>query len=187
MSEFNIAQKFVLAVPPSGPKQKCKFDWVLETQFVDGLHFVKLQKYDRGFVRFVHGIALDRRNRSNIEDVNCKYFDRLLAARNRVCDDALVTASRTDDDVLGTSRKRARKAKASDALCLIDRVQMISMDGQAGSITARVLVDDIRTSTLWIECTVQVFDHLKSEILAEKTGEQESSKVDEEEKGQCNE
>jgi hypothetical protein len=151
-----------------------KSPWTLDTEVVDGRTYVKLFKWNRDFIRFVHGRALNFGDKSTY----CKltFFDTLLRLRNNACDAALrevLEQSRRDaEEINGVqgSRKKTRKvyrvAQPSDAAVLPAAVQ-ISLPSLDISHPAEVYVlsSGVRSRELIIELSSEILDYIRHGCL----------------------
>jgi hypothetical protein len=156
-----------------------KTPWIPETRLVGQRSFVKLCKWDRGFVRFITSKGLNFADKSTF--ANAEFLDELCSLRNQKRDQELrrVTIEDADgNDAPDKKRQRRayiRKARVSDDAILpatfeIEFPALPCKRFGEGSHTCLVLIDGIRTSTLFIELTLFNLEYIRAGILQSKAG-----------------
>ena len=175
----------------------CAMDFTLETQLivkwgnqtwcpkqkvVDEQRFFQLNKWDRGFIRWVTGRSLDLRASSKEKEtgsVNCSYGDEVVQRRQDACDDALEMAlqpqdGEPDDEPPTKKKKVRRKARDADGhLCPeILPIKLPEVDGN--ELEVKVLFEGAQTSAVWIEMELTAMAHLKTGIVNSNKKERKS-------------
>jgi hypothetical protein len=160
-----------------------KHVWIPECKTIGGYVFVRLCKWDRGWVRFLNDQALNFADRTTF--ANSSFLDSLRRLRNNVYDAALqsmraMEADADNNDHSEQPRKRravkSRKARTSDEAVLPPflEVEMPALHGEhtfgAGPHRARVILEGLRTQTLWIELTGFNLDYIKYGVLHSQLG-----------------
>lgn len=140
--------------------------WCPEVKELGGVHYCKLLKWDRKFIRFAKDAALDL---GKCNDYNIGIFDDLCRLRNHACDSALAAMSADADDKAGGKRKSKyqRKANVGDLTFLPSHVEItmptiILADGSSvGGFPVSVLSDGLRSATLFIDMRADVLDYIR--------------------------
>ena len=145
--------------------------WVPEVQNVGGINFCKIQKWDRKFIRFAKASAL---NLAKAAESNIGIVDELCNLRNLACDQALIDLDQVSDGSAGgplpRRRVRHRKASNNDILVLpsyvdISLPDIILPNGVMAGFTAKVLAEGVRSTTLFIEMSIEVLEYIRSAAL----------------------
>lgn len=153
-----------------------KSPWIPETRVVGDRCYVRLCKWDRGFVRYVTSKGLDFGDRSTF--ANAEFFDELCSLRNQTCDNEFKKITQDDEQAEGNNNNKRqrksyiRKARASDNVILpaCFEIKFPSIPGSHGDHTCSVLIDGIRTSTIYVELTTFNLEHIRAGILQSKPG-----------------
>ena len=143
-----------------------KTKWVLDVKVVNDIEFVCLEKWDRHFVQFSTGEALDFRNIEH-KSANKRFFDELLAARKAASVEAIKKALEeptTDEAVESDAKKRKRKAHYSmstlnASLVLGPPIVDIVVRGYS----MRVLCE-LKSTVLWMELIHANMDFVRKGI-----------------------
>jgi hypothetical protein len=149
--------------------------WAPSTKVIDDVVYAKLNKWDRGFVRFTKSKALDF-SRLQEHSANVAVLDELCRLRNIACDAAFHSlGTESVDDAPKKTKKYVRKARASDGCFLPSFVEVLLPDivGRDGNTTSgfqvKVLVEGIRTSNLFIEMTSEVMSYIHTAVINSDT------------------
>ena len=139
--------------------------WCPETKEIGGVHYCKLQKWDRKFIRFAKDAALDLHK---CPDYNIGIVDDLCRLRNHACDKALAEMSVEGG---GVEKKRKsgyqRKANVGDLTFLPAQVEImmpsiILDDGSSvGGFPVSVLAEGISSATLFIDTQADVLEYIR--------------------------
>ena len=143
--------------------------WLPEVQEVSGIQFVKVDKWDRGLVRFTTGKGLSFRA-SKKHDANVRFLEDLQRRRTAACDAAVQEAYATQDAFDPRPKKKLRRAKPSDrdiapAILQVECPEVQRGEYTLGPVTMAMLFG-IKNAPLWIECTVPNMEYLRHGILA---------------------
>jgi hypothetical protein len=129
--------------------------WVPDIQTVNDVDFIGLSKWDRSFVHFSTGRALDFRAHAR-KSANTEFFDRLFRAQRKASAEAIASALKASEDEPGDaadqhSRKR-KKPHTFPMKVLISSEMLgpptvnINIDGHTFTVLCR-----LRSKSLWIE------------------------------------
>lgn len=151
-----------------------KSPWVLDTETIDNRTFVKIFKWNRDFIRFVHSRALNFGDKATF----CKltFFDTILRLRNSACDSALhdvMEQARQDAEEINgesgnrkKSRKVTRRAQESDAAILPAAVQITLPALDISHPTqVYVMTSGVRSRMLGIEVSAEILDYIRHGCL----------------------
>ena len=149
-----------------------KGPWCPTTRVVMDTHFFCDDKWDRKLNMFCtgRGLSLKRGRKSNI---NCKFIDSLAKLRSEASDIAVAKAYE-DDATEGDQdkkRKKARKAKASDADIAPPIVDIEVPDVHRANVMVdgrrmRVLFG-VKNHPVWLELTAENLDYVRHAVLAD--------------------
>ena len=140
--------------------------WLPKTKTVDGVTYCRLQKWDRGLIRFAKGEALDFRNKAG-QSFNIALMDDLCRLRNTACDSEfkrIGNQGSADDGV--KKPKYTRKARRTDEQILPSSVvvtlpTVVLPDGAViDGFDVRALVEGIRTSEIYLEMTTETMTYI---------------------------
>lgn len=156
-----------------------KAPWIPETRSVGNKSFVRLCKWDRGFVRYITSKGLNFADKSTF--ANAEFFDELCSLRNHKCDSEFKKATLHDDQVDGDdNKKRQRKAYIRKARASDDAILPAFFEIEFPILPCRrfgddvhaclVLIDGIRTSTIWVELNSFNLEYIRAGILQSKAG-----------------
>lgn len=140
--------------------------WCPEVKELGGVHYCKLQKWDRKFIRFAKDAALDL---GNCTDYNIGIVDDLCRLRNHACDSALAALSVEGGEGVAKKRKPKyqRKANVGDLTFLPLQVEITMptlalADGSSiGGFPVKVLSEGLRSSTLFIDLQAEVLEYIR--------------------------
>ena len=162
-------------------------EWVPKIEVVehDGaeMEFFKVGKWDRQFVRFCTGKALDLRGATK-HNINSGFMDQLSLDFVKACNDAVQAALIVSAVVDEPSKKKPKTvAKPTDYMLTTPYVDVEVPPQKSGDITIDPKVLKMkfdppkagkgRRQNLWIELTVQNLEYLRAAILS--CGESDSS------------
>lgn len=163
------------AIVLSNEHVKC---WVPETKFVAGIKWVKIDKWCRGFVKFITGRSLDLRKKKKF-NINISFMDALFDTHAAACADAVKKAFEVDDEDgdIGTPRKYRKRMKpvGSHKELVGDYIEFtmgnVTHEGiSKGPLTMKALFEgNPKTNSrqmLWIEAVEANFDYLEHAINA---------------------
>ena len=147
-------------LPPFSIRQAvvCEFGnhkWVLDVKVVNGVEFVGLSKWDRHFVQFSTGEALDFR--SSNKSANKQFFDELLQSKKLASTAAIkktLEDSARNDEVIEADARR-RKRKLSFSMSTLRASEVLGppfVDINVRGHSMRVLCE-LKTNVLWMELT----------------------------------
>ena len=150
-----------------------KKPWLPECKVQNGITFVKLSKWDRGFVRFLTSRALDLGDTGTY--ASFEFFDDLCTRRDIAFDAALDSLARqAEKDALEAGQalrpqKRGRqniRARSSDSHVLptyvtIDHSHIDLPEADWLPVRINVLLDGLRTRTLFAELRADVLDCIR--------------------------
>jgi hypothetical protein len=166
-----------------------KKPWVAETVTVNGETFIKLSKWDRGFVRFLTSRALDFRNPCTY--ANFAFIDHLCDLRDKAFDDAArrIAEQATNDaqeagDATAKKRRvRAPKARVADRAvlpaALMVQCPAVEQPCDLEDETAlpeeypseiKVLVDGLRTRSIFMLLTVNALNYVRQGCMCSELG-----------------
>lgn len=159
-----------------------KSPWIPETRTVGNKTYVRLCKWDRGFVRYVTARGLNFADKSTF--ANAEFFDELCSLRNQKCDSEFRKAVQDDeqgadgvDKNHNTNNKRQRKtyirkARASDDVILPASFEIMlpALPGYEGEHKCMMLIDGIRTSTLYVELNSFNLEYIRAGMQQSKLG-----------------
>ena len=145
--------------------------WLPKTKTVDGVTYCRLQKWDRGLIRFAKGEALDFRN-SNGQSFNIAIMDDLCRLRNIACDIEFkrIGDQGSAEDGAKKPKKYTRKARRTDKQILPSSVAVtlptvVLPDGAViEGFDVRVLVEGIRTSEIYLEMTTEPLTYIREVV-----------------------
>jgi hypothetical protein len=130
--------------------------WVPEVQSVNDSDFISLNKWDRSFVHFSTGHALDFRAHAK-KSANTEFFDRLLRAQRKASADAVASVLRDAEDPLedeGEPRRKRKRQQVFSMKVLQDSELLgpatvnINIDGHSMTVLCK-----LRSKSLWVELT----------------------------------
>jgi hypothetical protein len=154
--------------------------WCAHTKTVtfngEDVVFVQLDKWDRGFVKFVTGKPLTWQSESGAGDannVNCKFLDTMQQLRTRAANKAFsdaIAAHEDDDD--NPKKPKQRKANRDDEAVVDDQVltlQLPELVGDAGrvlanSVTLKVLWG-VKNDVVWVELKEDNLNYIRHGIV----------------------
>ena len=170
MSRTEIVMSFVIA------NQNVKA-WVPETTCVDGKHFVRINKWDRPFVKYCLGAGLVFG--SSKQSVNVAFMEQLQRLRTKAADAAVkeaYSATAQDDNSNSSKKLQKRKAKACDAEVAPKVLHITAPEFRRAEdvIASRPLavLYGVKTHDLWVELTVENLEFLRLGVLASLESEQ---------------
>jgi hypothetical protein len=134
--------------------------WLPETKAHEDQVFIRLNKWDRGLIRFATGVTLKFKG----DHVNLRLIDEICSRRNHACDQLYREIRLQEQEGSNSPNRKGRKvyirkSKASDCTFLDKTVQVRLPDaeGEDGQIVqghdCTLLTDGIRTSTVYMEMT----------------------------------
>jgi hypothetical protein len=144
--------------------------WIPDTKVVDGVAYCRVNKWDRGFVRFATAKTLKEHQNANVQ-----FVDELIRLRNNACDalfrsnqQPAQTEQHEADGQVSKKRRQAyvRKARSSDGCFLPASMTMVlpdvaRHDGEVlRGFECKVLFEGIRTSNLYIEMNADVMNYI---------------------------
>ena len=148
--------------------------WLANTRSVavhDGedMVFVQLDKWERGFVKFVTGKSLTWKSKTQeANNVNCKFLDTLQQLRtraaNKAFNDAIAANEDGGDDEPKPKKPRQRKANRDDEAVIDDTVLTLQLPELIGD-TSNVLANSVTMKVLWGVKNDVVWVELKEENL----------------------
>ena len=155
--------------------------WLSNTRSVpvhDGedMVFVQLDKWERGFVKFVTGKGLTFKTEDHeANNVNCKFLDTLQKLRTRAANKAFsdaIAANENGDDDEPKHKKPRRNAHRDDEAIIDDTVltlqlpELVNDDGAviANSVTLKVLWG-VKNDVVWIELKEDNLQYIRHGIL----------------------
>ena len=144
--------------------------WIPETKSVDGVAYCRVNKWERGFVRFATAKSLKEDQNANVQ-----FIDELIRLRNNTCD-ALFRSfqqpaqedQHESDGQVSKKRRQAyvRKARSSDGCFLPESATMVlpdvtQCDGEViRGFERKVFFEGVRTSNLYIEMNADVMNYI---------------------------
>ena len=144
--------------------------WVPETLVKQGIVFVKLQKFQRGFVMFCLGKGM-RTAKQGTRSASCSGFDDLLERRNLASQEAAQNALQVEETEPGDSRAtRMRKRKIREQDChLVSPVvefDLPALEWKSDFFESRRVraLWGITTKDLYLELTVENLLYLRSMV-----------------------
>jgi hypothetical protein len=159
-----------------------KKPWLPEFKVVQGIAFVKLSKWDRGFVRYLTARALDLGDKHTY--ANFAFFDELCSRRDIAFDEALQNiAQQAEADAQEAGQpsrpakrpRRNMRARHSDAAVLpamaaidVPNFPLCSRDDIPDRIN--VLIDGLRTRTLFAQLEVGVLECIREGCATSSLG-----------------
>lgn len=154
-----------------------KSNWVPETQEVEGVFFMKVSKWDRSFVRFCTGQALQFSGGPR-QDVNVSFLEVIQRLRTSAVDAAV---KRVFDDEAGARKtKRVRKARLSDRDLVPPVLSMQCPEIRRGDLLVPSLhiqvLFGVKNSDLWVEASAPVLEYLRHGVLASLDADQSGRK-----------
>lgn len=158
-----------------------KHVWVPDCKVVENIAFVKLNKWDRGFVRFIHNHGLNFGKRETF--ANSEFFDTLCRRRNDVFDKArqelVEEEERAEEGDNHHSKKRRVfkvKARAADEgiLPAFLQIDLPPLDEGhefgVGPHRANVILEGLRTQTIYIELTAVILEYIRFGVRQSELG-----------------
>ena len=161
MSDTTVIQNKVVI---SNANQKC---WVPEQVVYDGIVFVRISKWDRGFIMFCTGRGLTFGDHGR--NINVEFLDTLQRLRTQAADDAVKEAFSVEDD--GHRKKRLKKARKEDK----DVVPFLYIDGPDVRRSSDVVIRGIRmqvlfgikNSDIWVRCDTDNLEYIRHGVLSQ--------------------
>ena len=157
-----------------------KSNWVPETQDVDNATFMRLCKWDRCFVMFCTGKALQFSGGPR-QDVNVGFFEKLQRIRTTAVNAAVAAVLEADTEDGAKKRKRTRKARLSDRVLVPPIINIMgpALHDATGlvheALPMRVLFG-IKNHDLWIEATPQNLEYMRHGVLSAMSAAQTGRK-----------
>ena len=142
--------------------EKC---WVPTQKLLHGSSWLQFSKWDRGFVRFVQGQALNLKSNQGGGTCNVAFLDDLKKRRQEECDQLLAKALEDPAEGVeeGQPRKKRKLAKAK-----------AEVTGKDGAVTPgremRMLTESIDEAKFWVELTASNLEYIKAACLASESG-----------------
>lgn len=136
--------------------------WIPEVRDVAGMSFCRLQKWDRKFIMFAKGAALDL---GRCRDSNIGVMDELRRLRNTACDQVLADMN---DHQSKTKKKRQRKANSGDLLILPTYIEImlptmtLSDGSDVGGFAVNALTEGVRSASVFIEMRADVLEYIRN-------------------------
>ena len=177
---ISIQTSAIIKIASDGCKRA--HTWLANTRSVpvhDGedMVFVQLDKWERGFVKFVTGKPLTFKSEiQEANNVNCKFLDTLQRLRTRAANkafsDAIAANEDGGDDEPKPKKPRQRQAKRDDEAVIDDTVltlQLPELVGDGGnvianSVTLKVLWG-VKNDVVWIELKEDNLQYIRQGIL----------------------
>ena len=161
-----MSSEAVVELRPVVKNIHLKQPWCPETVVVDECHFVELDKWDRKFILFCTGRALNL-NPGKRHDINYRFLEDLQRLRTQACDQALADAYRAENG--DRQAKKIRKARVTDRDVAGHVVTITGPDLRRGGVhiqglEMRVLFG-VKNSSVWVELNAPNLEYIRNGIL----------------------
>ena len=163
-----------MVVVTDGPKGEKV--WVPTQKTLYGQTWTMVSKWDRGFVKFVTGKALNLKKNQRGADCNVTFLDELKRRRQEVCDKFMEQALQApEEDEDGPPAKRARTSQQKrvrrDTSLLPDVITLTFDEVVVGGKNfpkrdIQLLTESIHEQKFWVECTQLNLEYIKAACLA---------------------
>jgi hypothetical protein len=151
-----------------------KTKWILNVQVKNDISFVCLEKWDRNFVHFAMGEALDFRADKK-RSANKVFFDEMVQARKQASIEAIkkvLTETDEDQQVVDADAKQ-KKRKVHHTIATIAASEMLGpayVDIHVRGHTMKVLCS-VKSNAIWMELNEQNMEFVRSSMVnSEGTG-----------------
>ena len=156
----------VVEMRPAVTNSHLKHPWCPDTILVDGLHFLRIDKWDRKLNVFCTGKGLNL-NPGRKSNINYKFLEDMQRLRTQACDNALVHAYHSGDDE--RPLKKMRKARMSDRDVAGHVVEIVCPDlHRAGHVISGLTMKalfGVKNNPLWIELSAQNLEYIRNGVL----------------------
>ena len=138
--------------------------WAPDQKEVENKRFMSISKWNRGFVRFMTGKALDLRKEKQAKSgsVDSPFMQKLLDARQEAADKLLQEALTVEDESQQPTKKRkVARASRKHAIHVPNTMEM-----EMSGYTLTLLFEGVGSSNVWVEMTEDNCNWLKTQIAA---------------------
>lgn len=126
-----------------------------------------LGKWDRHFVKFMTGKALDLRRDREGASVNSSWMDEVFSRRQMACNQALVDAYQLNDDEDQQPKKKLKRSCTAADVHLLPSAVTMKLPEAPGfpEREVQVLVEGIKTTNMWLPLELEVLSHIKAGVM----------------------
>ena len=139
--------------------------WLPPTKNIGGVLFACMNKWDRGFVRVMHGGDLWSPKTSNRGSCNTAFYDWLVDERQEACDVALAVALSTDDQ--DAEKRKCIKTDIDFLTYVTVQCPAVTRDGVevAPAIALRIAAEDVHSKNkIWVELNADTLMYMHTAI-----------------------
>ena len=148
----------------SGGDLKRKRTWVAETKDVEGITFLKIEKWNRALVAFVTGKPLQLQAEHEVHHLSIPAWTALLDARSIACTESYHTAVREAAAAVGDPEPKLRAAREADCYLTGRIVNMslpaVNFNNVAMPAMSMKALWSVSAPELWVELTELNLDYL---------------------------
>ena len=149
----------------TGGNLKRKQTWVAETKELDGNTFVKIDKWNRPFVSFVTGKALQLQAGREAHHLSIPAFGKLLDARKDACAELYQATVREAAAAAGDPEPQARQPREADCYLtgrvVTMRLPAVEFEGDTADAIEMRALWSISAPEMWVELTEANMDYLR--------------------------
>ena len=163
---IEISQQYVVKTKSSAKP------WLPETVEKGGTTFVRLQKFDRGFIYFCLEKGMDTSKNGKTTNANTQGFNDLLVARKeaslKLAQDALEMPDNTGEEHRPSKKSKRKRVTQADQQLVNPIVQIqlpvLDHDGKVWEDRPAKCLWGLTCSDLWIEFTTENLAYMKALI-----------------------
>ena len=144
--------------------------WLPTTKVVDGVTYIKLDKWDRGLCMYVTGKALQLKSTKNLHHVNVPGFQDLLDKRQAACNSLLHRQMQEAAEQAGEELKKVRRAREEDKFIAGSSVflDLPAMNYEQHTVpaTRMQVLWSVKQPENWMELSVENLNYVKVALLS---------------------
>ena len=144
--------------------------WYPETKEVEGVPYVKLDKWDRGLCMFVTNKALQLKSTDSLHHLNVPGFQTLLDKRQEACNMQFHRQMKQAAEQAGEEIKKVRRAREEDKFiagsAVVASMPAITLGDRSVPATDIKMLWSLKQPEVWVELTVQNLEYVRLSILA---------------------
>ena len=141
--------------------------WIPEQKMYQDQQWFLLGKWDRHFVKFMTGKALDLRANREGSSVNSVFMDEVFSRRQQACNSALSDVYQLNDDEDNQPKKKLKRSCTAADVHLMPSVVTMMLPEAPGfsERQVKVLVEGIKTTNMWLPLDLEVLSHIKAGVM----------------------